>query len=197
MAIDYETLKNWPFPDLEQSYGARDTMLYALGVGCGHDPLDRGDLRFVYEEGLQALPTQAVVLGYPGFWLKDPGTGVDWRKVLHGEQGLVLHAPLPAAGTVVGRTRVTEILDKGAGKGALLFSEREVVDKASGRLLCTVTATTMRMYCAPQSRGLRLPASSWKRSVWSQSVWKRSAWKRSVWKRSVWSQSAWKQSVLK
>lgn len=142
MAIDYETLKNWPFPDLEQSYGARDTMLYALGVGCGHDPLDRGDLRFVYEEGLQALPTQAVVLGYPGFWLKDPGTGVDWRKVLHGEQGLVLHAPLPAAGTVVGRTRVTEILDKGAGKGALLFSEREVVDKASGRLLCTVTATT-------------------------------------------------------
>ncbi len=35
----------------------------------------------------------AVVLGYPGFWLKDPNTGVDWRKVLHGEQGLVIHKP--------------------------------------------------------------------------------------------------------
>src|SRR3546814_17070304 len=87
-------------------------MLYALGVGCGHDPLDPGDLRHVYEDGLLALPTMAVVLGYPGFWLQDPETGVDWRRVLHGEQGLVLHRPLPAAGTVSGRTRVPGLADK-------------------------------------------------------------------------------------
>ena len=142
MPIDYDKLRNWPFPDLEHSYSERDTMLYALGVGCGHDPLDERDLRHVYEDGLQALPTMAVVLGHPGFWLKDPETGVDWRKVLHGEQGLVLHRPLPAAGTVIGRSRVTEIIDKGAGKGALMYSERDVVDKASGALLCTVTSTT-------------------------------------------------------
>lgn len=142
MPIDYDKLMNWPFPELEHSYTERDTMLYALGVGCGHDPLDAADLRYVYEDGLRALPTLAVVLGYPGFWLKDPETGVDWRKVLHGEQGLVLHRPLPAAATVVGRSRVTGIVDKGEGKGALLFSERDVVDKASGDLLCTVTSTT-------------------------------------------------------
>ena len=142
MPIDYDKLMNWPFPELEHSYTERDTMLYALGVGCGHDPLDPDDLRHVYEDGLQALPTMAVVLGYPGFWLKDPETGVDWRKVLHGEQGLVLHRPLPPSGTVVGRSRVTEIVDKGEGKGALLFSERDVVDKATGDLLCTVTSTT-------------------------------------------------------
>lgn len=142
MPIDYDKLRNWPFPELEHSYTERDTMLYALGVGCGHDPLDPADLRHVYEDGLRALPTMAVVLGYPGFWLKDPATGVDWRKVLHGEQGLILHRPLPAAATVIGRSRVTEIVDKGEGKGALLFSERDVVDKASGVLLCTVTSTT-------------------------------------------------------
>src|SRR5271163_2881731 len=96
--IDYKKLKAWPFPDLEHTYTARDAILYALGLGCGSDPLDAADLRFVYEDGLLALPTLAVVLGYPGFWLKDPETGVDWRKVLHGEQGLVVHAPLPAAG---------------------------------------------------------------------------------------------------
>ena len=143
MPIDYEKLKSWPFPDLVHRYSERDTILYALGVGCGADPLDLDDLRFVYEEGLAALPTMAVILGYPGFWLKEPGTGVDWRKVLHGEQRVVLHRALPVAGTVIGRTRVTEIIDKGTGKGALLFSERDVVDERTGELLATLGSTTV------------------------------------------------------
>lgn len=142
MPIDYDKLKTWHFPDLEHRYEVKDTILYALGVGCGADPMDRSELPFVYEEGLKALPTMAVVLGYPGFWLKDPDTGVDWRKILHGEQGLVIHRPLPASGTVIGRTRVTEIVDKGPGKGALLYSDRDVIDKASGDLLATLTSTT-------------------------------------------------------
>lgn len=142
MAIDYKRLKSWPFKDIEHRYEAKDTILYALGLGAGSDPMDEADLRFVYEEGLAALPTMAVVLGYPGFWVKDPATGVDWKKVLHGEQGIVLHKPLPAAGTVIGRTRVDEIVDKGAGKGALMYSTREVIDKATGALLATLTSTS-------------------------------------------------------
>jgi len=135
MAIDVEKLKNWPFKPIEHTYTERDTILYALGVGLGHDPLDREQLRFVYEDGLQALPTMGVVLGYPGFWAKDPATGIDWVRVLHGEQSLELHAPLPASGTVVGVTRVTALVDKGAERGALMYSDREIRDKASGRLL--------------------------------------------------------------
>jgi acyl dehydratase len=135
MAIDVRTLKSWPFEPLAQAFTERDTMLYALGVGVGHDPMDRDALRYVYEDGLQALPTMAVVLGYPGFWAKDPATGIDWVKLLHGEQSLELHAPLPAAGTVVGHTRVTAIVDKGAGKGALMYSERDIVDAASSKVL--------------------------------------------------------------
>ena len=50
MAIDYQKLKHWPFPDVEHSYRARDTMLYALGLGLGADPMDAQQLRFVYEE---------------------------------------------------------------------------------------------------------------------------------------------------
>ena len=142
MAIDYQKLKNWNFPDLEHSYSKRDTMLYALGLGCGADPMDMDDLRYVYEEDLLALPSMAVVLGYPGFWLKDPETGADWRKVLHGEQGLRVFAPLPVEGTVIGRSRVTEIIDKG-DKGALLYSTRDIFDKASGKLLASVAGTTV------------------------------------------------------
>jgi acyl dehydratase len=138
MAIDYEKLKNWPFAPIEHTYGAKDSMLYALGLGYGADPLDRRQLDFVYEDGLKALPTMAVVLAYPGFWLKNPETGVDWKKVLHGEQGLVIHEPLAPSGTVVGGSRIDAIVDKGVGKGALLYSTREIRDKASEKLVAEV-----------------------------------------------------------
>jgi acyl dehydratase len=142
MTINYAALKSWPFADVEHRYTARDTMLYALGLGYGSDPTDPDELRFVYEEGLLALPTMAVVLGGPGFWVRNEATGVDWRKILHGEQGLTLHRPLPAAGTVIGRTRVKEIIDKGPGKGALMFSERSILDKDSGEPIATLASTT-------------------------------------------------------
>jgi acyl dehydratase len=142
MALDYHKLKNWAFPDVEQTYSEKDTMLYALGIGFGADPMDEAQLRFVYEKNLQALPSMAVVLGYPGFWAKNPESGIDWVKLVHGEQGLVMHKPLPAAGTVVGRTRVKSIIDKGQGKGALVISERTLIDKQSGGLLATLEQAT-------------------------------------------------------
>lgn len=138
MPIDYQKLKNWPFTDIEHCYTARDTILYALALGYGADPLDPRALRYVYERDLVAAPTMAFVLGYPGFWMREPGTGIDWVRVLHGEQRITLHAPLPAEGTVLGRSRVTRIIDKGEGKGALVVVERTVIDTADGRLLATL-----------------------------------------------------------
>jgi acyl dehydratase len=142
MAIDYARLMARPFPDVVQSYGVKDTILYALGLGLGQDPLDAAQLRHVYEEGLVALPTMAVVLAGPGFWLREPDTGVDWPKVLHGEQGLTLHRPLPVEGKVIGRLRIDEIIDKGPGRGALMYTTREVLDASSGDLLCSITSTS-------------------------------------------------------
>lgn len=144
MAIDPQKLLNWKFPDLEHTYTDKDTMLYALGAGCAADPLaEPDDLRFVYERNLVALPTMAVVIAYPGFWLGNPATGVNAAKVLHGEQELVLHKPLPATGTIIGKARVTDILDKGADKGAVLYSERTLFEKATGDKVATMTQTTM------------------------------------------------------
>jgi acyl dehydratase len=142
MAINYDKLMAWPFEDVRHRYTQRDTMLYALGVGLGTDPCNETELRFVYEKDLLALPTLPVVLGYPGMWLKDPATGVDWVRLVHGEQGLRLHRPIPAEGEVIGRTRVCNIIDKGPGKGALIYTERTVSDAASGELLATLSSTT-------------------------------------------------------
>ncbi len=142
MAIDYDKLTNWKFDEIEQTYTYKDSILYALGVGVSMDPLDMDQLRFTYEEDLLALPTMSVVLAYPGFFLKQPEFGVDWVKVLHGEQGIKIHKTLPAEGTVIGTTKITEIIDKGEGKGALMYSTREIHDKASGDLLATLSSTT-------------------------------------------------------
>lgn len=144
MTIDYDRLKNRVFPEIRHTYGLKDSILYALGVGLGQDPLDADQLRFVYEPELRALPTMAVVLGYPGFWLKEPDTGLDWKAVLHMDQEIVLHRPLKAADRVIGRTHVEAIFDKGAGRGAILRTRRDIVDADSGTPIATVR---LHEYC--------------------------------------------------
>lgn len=142
MPIDYDRLINWKIPAVEQQLTKRDTILFALGVGLGADPCDANQLRFVYEQNLQALPMMAIVLGYPGPWHAHPDTGITRNKVVHGEMGFTIHEALPVEGTVVGLTKVAGVVDKGKDKGALLLTECTVSDKASGKALCTLTSTT-------------------------------------------------------
>jgi len=143
MTFDYDRILNWPFDEVEQSYTIKDAIIYALGIGVGNDPLDEKQLPFVFEEaGFHAFPTMAVVLASPGFWARDPETGIVWQKVLHGEQGIEIHNPLPPEATVIARTKVTEVLDKGEGKGALIYTTRTLCDKADGKKLATLTSST-------------------------------------------------------
>ena len=144
MAIIYDKLMALDIPPREQSYEAKDCILYALGIGFGHDPMNEDELPFVYEKNLKVLPTMGTVLGHPGFWARNRDTGIDWVRVVNGEQGITLHRPIAGAGTVIGRQRIVEVIDKGAGKGALVLSERKITDKASGEPIATVTHT---MFC--------------------------------------------------
>ena len=139
--IAYQTLKNWQFAEIEHRYTADDSMFYALAVGLGADPVDERQLAFVNDTtpGTPlALPTMAVILGYPGSWMRDPRSGIDFTMIVHGEELLVLHKPLPAAATVVSKHRVTRIVDKGDGKGATVTYDKELFDKATGEKLATV-----------------------------------------------------------
>jgi acyl dehydratase len=142
MAIDYHRLKNWAFEPVVHTYDWRYSAMYALGVGYGFDPMDTDQLRFVYEPEMLAAPTMPVVLASPGFWIKEQNSGIDWVKVLHGEQSLVLHKALPVAATVVGELKVTHLVDKGAAKGALLVHERTIYEQSTGDLLATLSGTT-------------------------------------------------------
>jgi acyl dehydratase len=142
VAIDYDRLLALESPEIDHAYTEKDAILYALGLGLGQDPTNEDELRFVYEKNLKALPTMALVLGYTPYWLRNPKSGVTWNKVVHGEQAFDLHKPVMPKGVVVGRTRVTEVIDKGKDKGALVYSVRQVVDKASGELIATLRQTT-------------------------------------------------------
>ena len=144
--IDYRTLKNWPFPAVEQTYTSTDSMFYALAIGLGADPMDERQLAFVNDTAPGtplAVPSMAVILGYSGAWMDDPRCGADYPMIVHGEEEIVVHRPLPGSGAVVSRHRVTHVVDKGAGRGAVVTFEKELFDKATGEKLATVTHTNL------------------------------------------------------
>jgi acyl dehydratase len=141
--IDPERLLNFPIPEIRKRITKRDSIFYALSVGMGQDPMDARQLDFVdHQRDLRALPWTILAIGHPGRWLSDPRTGVDAVRLVHGEQGLEMHGALPVEGEIIARNRVTGLIDKGEGRGALLYSEKEVVDAESGALIATARSTT-------------------------------------------------------
>lgn len=117
--LNPDKLLSYAIPDARDDYDPRDVIIYALGVGAGLSS-DVDETHFLFERGLQALPTMALVLGTAGFWPMDPKSGLDWINILHGEQRLTVHQPLDPAGIVLGETRVTDLADKGVGKAAMI-----------------------------------------------------------------------------
>jgi acyl dehydratase len=139
--INYDRLMAYPIPEVRQHLTKRDTIFYALSTGLGADPMDARQLDFVdHHRALRAMPSMALVVGHPGFWAAGD-TGIDAVKVVHGEQSIILHGPLPTEGEIIGRTRVTGLVDKGPGRGALMYTQKQVLD-ASGTLLATADSTT-------------------------------------------------------
>ena len=142
MALNYERLMALKRAGDGFRYGDRETMLYALGIGMGRDPLDEKELAYVFEgagAALKTAPSMATVLARVPL-LKD--CGYDYTKVVHGEQRLALHRPLPPEGELVADARVTEAYDKGAGKGAVIHTETAVRSAADGAPLFTLNSVT-------------------------------------------------------
>jgi acyl dehydratase len=133
MALNYDRLMSTSGIDLPCNYSDTDTMLYALCIGLGRDPTSRKELPYVYEQGvsLQTLPTMASSL-VPDLIPAD--LGWDYSKVLHSEQRLQLHRPLPPAADLLINKRVVSAFDRGPKHGALIIIE------ADGRLAKDDTA---------------------------------------------------------
>lgn len=139
--LDYTALKALDLGSIRQTYTERDTLLYAVAVGFGTDPLDRQQLRYVYERDLVAVPTLAGVLGWPQFWARRPELGLNYAKVVQVDQDLRLFKPLPIKGQVAGRSRIGAVADRGEQKGAVVQLIRDLIDETDGSTLASLTQT--------------------------------------------------------
>ena len=108
------------------SWDADDVILYHLGIGAGlNKPTEPAELAYTYEQRLNVLPTFAVVPAFPvlvnAIMGQIPGLAVNIARVLHGEQDLEIHRPLPANATARHRARISSLYDK--GKAAVITLE--------------------------------------------------------------------------
>ncbi|MGH6889995.1 MAG: MaoC/PaaZ C-terminal domain-containing protein [Rhizomicrobium sp.] len=140
MAIDYEAVMQLKATGTPFGYGDREVMLYALGIGFGRDPLNEAELPFVYENGLRTIPTLSTVVSWGSALIGR--TGINYLMVLHGEQRLVVHRPMPIAAEITADERIAGAWDKG-DKGAVIVIEKTLRLKGTGEKLCTLAATTV------------------------------------------------------
>ncbi len=141
MSTSYDKLVSLEFPEVHDNYTERDTMLYALTLGMGQNPTSPEHLRQVYEQDLCAVPTMCVTLAHPGFWPRDLNTGLNYAHIVHGAQQLRMHRELPPSGSVIGKSRIRDVIDKGKDKGALVYFERKLVDTKDKTPICTMEQT--------------------------------------------------------
>ena len=135
---DPQKVAAFAIPEETRSYAASDALLYALGLGLGADPMDRDELPFVYEEwGPKVLPTFATVLGSDMHWLTDPAFGLGDAPNVHGDETLTLHAELGASGTLLSRSRIAGLYDRGEGSHGVMIVEEDLHDAATGALVAT------------------------------------------------------------
>jgi acyl dehydratase len=135
MALNH-SLVGVPGEPHERSWTSTDALLYAIGVGAGlGDPLQ--ELQFTTENTAgvkqQVLPTFGVLLAQ-GRASGDLGD-FDRAMLVHAEQSIELHKPLPVEGTLRTTAMVTGIFDKGSG--ALVETENHAVDATTGEPMVT------------------------------------------------------------
>ncbi|TDJ28127.1 MAG: 3-alpha,7-alpha,12-alpha-trihydroxy-5-beta-cholest-24-enoyl-CoA hydratase [Gammaproteobacteria bacterium] len=111
------------FEPRKVSWTSKDVMLYALGVGSKPGT----ELDFLYEHhGPKVLPTYAVIPGMRAMGNIGKAVELDVARLLHGEQGIEIHRPLPAQAELIMTSHISEVWDK--GKAAVIGVEADFSD---------------------------------------------------------------------
>lgn len=157
MALNYDNVMSKVETDLPFTYTDTESILYALSVGMGRNPVDPKELPYVYEQGesFKTLPTLATILVPEMFPV---GLGWDYSQILHSEQRMQVYRPLPPAADLLINKRVVDAFDRGPKLGALILMEAEgrlaSDDTVLFTLGCTIIARGDGGFGGPKGKGI-------------------------------------------
>jgi acyl dehydratase len=142
MSISVERILAIRSENVRFAYRERESLLYSLSIGLGDNPLDERELQFVTEGDQQprTVATMATVLTQ---FAALKTSGIDYAQVLHAEQRLMLHRPLPPSADILADYAVTGVADKGPQKGILVYAETRARTASDNQPLFTTGSTIM------------------------------------------------------
>ena len=139
MALDMEALGK-PIGPISKDYTWKDVVLYALGVGAG-----TSELEYCYEKHLKVLPSFSIAAVFDFLAHVGGASNINLAGVLHGEQRLIFHQPIPTEGQLTTTGKITHYYDKGAAKGALVVAESDTFHSDGHRLFTSFATIFSRL----------------------------------------------------
>jgi acyl dehydratase len=120
---------------------AEEISAFAAAVGADdpvhHDAVAAREAGFA---GTVAPPTYAVVIAQrcDAQLVLDPEAGIDFSRVVHGQQAFEHHRPIVAGDRIVGVLHVDSVREAG---GHAMVTTRSELSDAAGEPVCTATST--------------------------------------------------------
>jgi acyl dehydratase len=139
MALNLEAVGKTIGP-VGKDYTWKDVVLYALGVGSGFS-----ELEYCYEKQLKVLPSFSIAAIFDFFAHIGVTSNVNMAGILHGEQRLIFHHPIPTEGKLTTQGKITHYYDKGAEKGALVVAESDTYHSNGYKLFTSIMTIFSRL----------------------------------------------------
>ncbi|MEW5735155.1 MAG: SDR family NAD(P)-dependent oxidoreductase, partial [Thermodesulfobacteriota bacterium] len=139
MALNKEAIGKKIGP-ISKAYTWKDVVLYALGVGAGFDELD-----YVYEKNLKVIPSFSIAAIFDFLSHIGVESNVNLAGILHGEQDLIFHKPIPTSGTLTTDGAITNYYDLGPKKGALVVGKGVTRDAEGNKLFTNIITLFARL----------------------------------------------------
>lgn len=139
MALNLEAVGKSIGP-VSKDYTWKDAVLYALGVGSGSS-----ELEYCYEKQLKVLPSFSIAAIFDFLAHIGATSNVNLAGILHGEQRLLFHHPIPTEGKLTTQGKITHYYDKGAEKGALVIAESDTYHSNGQKLFTSIITIFSRL----------------------------------------------------
>ena len=139
MSLNLDAL-NKKIEPVTKDYIWKDAVLYALGVGAGFN-----DLEYCYEKQLKIIPSFSVAMIIDFFFHAAVQANINLAGLLHGEQELIFHAPMPLEGRLTTKGCISNYYDKGKDKGALVKAESNTFHSNGQKLFTSIMTLFARL----------------------------------------------------